>query len=136
MPTKPEMLNQVPLFSHLNQRTVKRLAAKFRERSFPPGTTVVEHGKMSGIGFFVVIGGEASVSVDGQKVRRLGAGDYFGELAMITERPRAATVTAETVLDCLEIPIWDFRDFAKSNPDVLWELLRHVVDTLLPEQGS
>jgi CRP-like cAMP-binding protein len=136
MPTKPEVLKQVPLFNQLNQRQLKRLAAKFKERRFLPGTTVVRQGKMSGIGFFVVIGGEASVSVDGQEVARLGAGDYFGELALIAERERTATVTAETALDCLEIPIWDFREFVKSDSEVLWKLLQHVVGTLLDARDS
>jgi CRP-like cAMP-binding protein len=134
MPTKPEVLKQVPLFNELNQRQLKRLAAKFKERRFRPGTTVVRQGKMSGIGFFVVVEGEASVSVDGQEVARLGAGDHFGELALIAERERTATVTAETGLDCLEIPIWDFRDFVKGDADVSWKLLQRVVNTLLDER--
>ena len=136
MPTKPEVLKQVPLFNQLNQRQLKRLAAKFKERRFLPGTTVVQQRKMSGIGFFVVLSGEASVSVDGQEVARLGPGDYFGELALIAERERTATVTAETALDCLEIPIWDFRDFVKSDPDISWKLLQHVVDMLLSARGA
>jgi CRP-like cAMP-binding protein len=136
MPTKPEALQQVPLFSQLNQRQLKRLAAKFKEGRFPPGTTVVRQGKMSGVGFFVVVAGEAAVSVDGKEVARLGAGDYFGELALIAERERTATVTAETALDCLEIPIWEFRDFVKNDPDVSWKLLRHVVGMLLDARNS
>ena len=136
MPTKPEALKQVPLFNELNQRQLKRLAAKFKERRFLPGGTVVRQGKMSGVGFFVVVEGEAAVSVDGVEVARLGAGDYFGELALIAERERTATVTAETALDCLEIPIWDFREFVKDDPDVSWKLLRHVVGMLLDVRGA
>ena len=136
MPTKLEVLQQVPLFDQLNQRQLKRLAAKFKERRFRPGATVVRQGKMSGIGFFVVVSGEASVTVDGHEVNRLGAGAYFGELALIAERERTATVTAETSLDCLEIPIWDFRDFVKGDADVAWKLLQRVVNTLLDERQS
>ena len=136
MATKPELLKQVPLFDQLNQRHLKRLAAKFKERRFRPGATVVHQGKMSGIGFFVVTEGEALVSVDGQEVARLGAGDYFGELALIAERARSATVTAATPLECLEIPSWDFREFVKSDPDVSWKLLQHVVNTLLDSRAS
>ena len=136
MPTKPEVLKQVPLFNQLNQRQLKRLAAKFRERRFLPGATVVRQGKMSGVGFFVVVEGEASVSVDGKNVAQLGAGDYFGELALIAERERTATVTAETALECLEIPIWDFREFVKNDSDVSWKLLRQVVGRLLDERGA
>jgi CRP-like cAMP-binding protein len=91
---------------------------------------------MSGVGFFVVVEGEASVSVDGKNVAQLGAGDYFGELALIAERERTATVTAETALECLEIPIWDFREFVKNDSDVSWKLLRQVVGRLLDERGA
>ena len=136
MPTTVEVLKQVPLFNELNHRQLKRLAAKFKERRFLPGRTVVRQGKMSGVGFFVVVSGEASVSVDGREVARLAGGDYFGELALIAERERTATVTAETAFDCLEIPIWDFQDFVKSDSEVSWKLLRHVVDALLVARGS
>ena len=136
MPTTVEVLKQVPLFNELNQRQLKRLAAKFKERRFLPGRTVVRQGKMSGVGFFVVVSGEASVSVDGREVARLAGGDYFGELALIAERERTATVTAETAFDCLEIPTWDFQDFVKSDSEVSWKLLRHVVDALLVARGS
>jgi glutaminase len=88
---------------------------------------------MSGVGFFVITDGEAAVSVGGKTVARLGPGDHFGELALISESERTATVTAETPLRCLEIPFWDFRDFALANPDVTWKLLQHVAG-LLAEQ--
>lgn len=136
MATKPEVLKQVPLFNELSQRQLKRLASKFRERRFRPGTSVVQQGKMSGIGFFVVTAGDASVTVDGREVGRLGAGDHFGELALIAKRERTATVTAETQLDCLEIPIWDFREFVNGDSAVSWKLLEHVVGTLLDERSS
>jgi CRP-like cAMP-binding protein len=123
-------LKQVPLFSGLSQRQLKRLAQHFRERELKPGTTVVQEQKMSGVGFFVIAEGEAAVSVGGREVARLGPGDHFGELALISEAERTATVTAETALRCLEIPFWDFREFAMANPDVTWKLLQHVVDLL------
>lgn len=135
MASRAETLGKVALFAELNQRQLRKLAAQFRERSFSAGTEIVEQGTMSGIGFFVVSEGEASVSVDGREVARLGPGDHFGELALIAERERTATVTAETALGCLEIPVWDFRDFVKSDPDVAWKLLHHVVNTLLDERA-
>jgi CRP-like cAMP-binding protein len=127
-------LKRVPLFSELGDRQLKKLAGHFRERSFEPGTTIVSEGQMSGVGFFVVTEGEATVSVNGAQVGKLGAGDHFGELALVTEAERTATVTAQTKLGCLEIPFWDFRDFAHANPDVTWKLLQHVVTTLQRRQ--
>src|SRR6476646_4762551 len=120
-------LKKVPLFSDLDNRQLKTLAARCRERTVGPGTNVTTEGEMSGVGFFVVGSGEASVNVGGKDVATLGPGDHFGEIALVREAVRTATVTATTELRLLEIPFWDFRDFAHANPDVTWKLLQHVV---------
>ncbi len=128
-------LKRVPLFSELSQRQLSRLGRLSRERWLEPGGSVVQEGKMSGIGFFIVSEGTAVVSVGGKQVSTLGPGDHFGELAMISESERTATVTAQTRLCCLEIQFWDFRDFARENPDVTWKLLQHVVRLLSTRQA-
>jgi len=128
-------LRQVPLFSGLSQRQLKQLARGFKEREFRPGTSMVRQGEMSGVGFFVITGGEASVSVDGMEVAKLGPGDHFGELALISEQVRSATVTAEGHLQCLVMAFWDFRRFATENPDVTWKLLQHLVGVLTEERN-
>jgi CRP/FNR family transcriptional regulator, cyclic AMP receptor protein len=125
-----DALKQVPLFSDLSDRQLKKLGARFRERTLKPGTSVVQEGTMSGVGFFVVAEGTGEVSVDGKQVATVGPGDHFGELSMIAGNERSATVTATTELHCLEIPFWDFREFAQDNPDVTWKLLEHVVTIL------
>ena len=130
MPGVTDDLKRVPLFSELSGRQLKKLGGQFRERRFTAGTSVVLEGKMSGIGFFVVAEGRATVTVGGKRVATLGPGDHFGELALITERERTSTVTAKTDLRCLEIRFWDFRKFALANPDVTWKLLQHVVEML------
>jgi CRP-like cAMP-binding protein len=89
---------------------------------------------MSGVGFFIVAEGEASVSVGGEEVARIGPGDHFGELALISETARTATVTAVTRLRCHVIAFWDFRRFARENPDVSWKLLQHLADLLAGER--
>jgi CRP-like cAMP-binding protein len=136
MPDAADTLQQVPFFACLDERQLRRLAQKLKERRFLPGTAVVQEGKMSGIGFFVITAGEATVRVDGNEVGRVGPGDHFGELALIAERERNATVTAETQLDCLELAAWDFREFVQGDSDVSWRLLQYVVDLLLDAQRS
>ena len=126
----PDDLKRVPLFEELDNRQLRKLAGLFRERTVGPGTKVTSEGEMSGVGFFVVGDGEAAVSVNGNEVATLGPGDHFGELALVSESERTATVTATTELRLLEIPFWDFRDFAHANPDVTWKLLQHVVTLL------
>ena len=90
---------------------------------------------MDGVGFFVITEGTAVVSVSGSTVAIIGPGDYFGELAMITEQERGATVTAETPLLCLMMAFWDFRRFAKDNPDVSWKLLQHLASMLMEDRA-
>jgi CRP-like cAMP-binding protein len=125
-------LKRVPLFADLERRELKKLAVHFRERLLQPRSTPVQEGTMSGIGFFVLADGEATVSVGGNVVATLKRGDHFGELALVSEGERTATVTATTNLRVLEIPFYDFREFALANPDVTWKLLQHVVALLQP----
>jgi CRP-like cAMP-binding protein len=120
-------LKRVSLFADLDGRQLKKLAHLFRERTLVRDTSPVREGTMSGLGFFVIAEGEASVSIDGAVLKKLGPGDHFGEIALVNEAERTATVTADTDLRVLEIPFYDFRDFALANPDVTWKLLQHVV---------
>jgi CRP/FNR family cyclic AMP-dependent transcriptional regulator len=133
VPDRAAQLKEVPLFSGLSQRQLRRLARDFKEREFRAGTSVVRQGEMSGVGFFVIAEGEASVTVDGTEVARLGPGDHFGELALIAERVRAATVTAASELRCLVMASWNFRKYVRENPDVSWKLLQHLANLLTEE---
>jgi CRP-like cAMP-binding protein len=134
VPAVVDELRAVRLFSGLSQRQLRQLARLVKERRFGPGIRVVEEGTMSGVCFFIVADGEATVSVDGEEVARIGPGDYFGELALVTEEARTASVTAVTPLRCLVIAFWSFRKFARDNPDVAWKLLQHVAALLVAER--
>jgi CRP-like cAMP-binding protein len=118
-----DALAAVPLFSGLSKRDLKRLAGSMRERRFSAGKDVLSEGE-GGVGFFVIVDGEARVSVGGREVRTLHSGDHFGEIALISGETRTATVTAETELRCLGMTAWDFRPWVKEHPDVAWELLQ------------
>ena len=134
VPSIADDLARVKLFSALSRRQLSRLARQTKVRQFGPGVEVLSEGTMSGVGFFVIVEGEAVVSVEGQEVVRLGPGDHFGELALVTKDARMATVTAATRLTCHVIALWDFRKFAKENPDVCWALLEHVAGVLAAER--
>src|SRR3954447_16831059 len=136
MASQADELKRVPLFSNLSQRQLKRLAKDFREREVESGTRVVGEGNKSGVSFFVIVDGKATVSVDGREVKQLGPGDHFGELALISENVRSASVTADGPMRCLVLGFWDFRRFAKENPDVTWKLLEHVVELLSKERDD
>ena len=91
-----ELLKRVPLFSDLDRKELERIAVSMKERTFGAGDTVTAEGS-SGVGFFVIESGNAKVTVGGEDRRRLGPGDYFGEVALLNESARTATIAAATL---------------------------------------
>ena len=112
-------LKRVPLFSDLDGRQLKKLSEHFRERTLEPGTSVVQEGTMSGVGFFVIGDGEVTVSRDGNELATLGPGSHFGELALISERQRNATVTAKTPMTLVTLTGWDMKRMERHIPDAI-----------------
>ena len=125
-----DALAGVPMLSSLGRRHLEKLARDFSEKTFPAGSVVVREGDDHGIGFFVVADGEAVASVGGTEVSRLGPGSHFGEVALISDRVRTATVTAATDLHCYVMTLWDFRSFVQGDPDVAWKLLEQLANLL------
>jgi CRP-like cAMP-binding protein len=141
MPTNVvDALARVPMLSSLDRKHLENLTKYLSERSFPAGTVVVSEGAEHGIGFFVVADGEAVASVGGVEVARLGPGTHFGEVALISDRVRTATVTAVTDLHTYVMTLWDFRSFVQGDADVAWKLLEQLAEMLhhqsVPAQGA
>ena len=103
-----DSLNQVPLFAGLGRKELKKLGQQMSERTFPEGQAITEEGE-GGIGFFVIEHGSATVSIGGEVIRTLGPGDWFGEIALIDEGKRTATIVAGTDLRCQGMTAWEFR---------------------------
>ncbi len=122
------VLRKVALFSGFSDRDLRRLARTMRERVFPEGE-IISEGK-GGVGFFVIESGQASVSVGGKEVAKLGPGDYFGELALIDNGPRSASVRAESELRCQAMAAWNFRPLVQSHAEMAWPLLEALVAKL------
>ena len=123
------MLKKVPLFSGLDDKELKEVASSMRERKFRAGDTVTQEGA-GGVGFFVVESGEADVNVGGEAKGSVGPGDYFGEIALINESPRTATLTARTDMICYGMTPWDFRPLVESNSAIAWKLLTAMAEKL------
>jgi len=120
-----ELLQNVRLFDNLEKKELERIAQSFKERTFQPGDVIAEEGS-SGIGFFVIESGHAKAKHGDLEIADLGPGASFGEVALIDEGPRSATVTAETVLKCWGLSAWEFRPLAETNATVAWNLARIV----------
>jgi CRP/FNR family transcriptional regulator, cyclic AMP receptor protein len=120
-----ESLRRVPLFADLSLREVKQIAKLFKRRRFAAGETVVQQGS-GGAAFYVIESGEASVSVGGEDNTTLKPGDYFGEIALIDEGARMATITATSDLTCFGLTYWDFRPVVEANGAICWNLLQSM----------
>jgi CRP/FNR family transcriptional regulator, cyclic AMP receptor protein len=128
-----ELLERVPLFADFDRGDLERLARSFKERTFDAGSTVASEGK-GGAGFFVIDSGEATVTVHGDERAKLGSGDYFGEIALIDEGARSATVTADSDLHCYGLTPWEFRPLVESNASIAWKLLETMAKRLRAAQ--
>ena len=118
-----DVLARVPLFAGLDRRSLEQVAELLKDRTFRAGDHAVDEGS-TGVGFFIVLGGSAKVSVGGREVRHLGPGDWFGEIALLsTDSVRTATVTAETDLKCVGLTAWEFKPFLAEHPDVAWQVM-------------
>ena len=118
-----ELLKRVPLFAGVKNRDLGRLAKVMSERTFAEGEAITTEGE-SGIGFFVIEHGNATVSLKGEILRTVGPGERIGEIALIDEGPRSATVTATTDVRCRGMAAWEFRAFVQEHPEVAWPLLQ------------
>ncbi len=118
-------LQRVPLFADLTKREVQQIARLFKERRFSEGETVVQEGS-GGAAFFVIESGEATVFIRGKKHSTLKPDDYFGEIALIDEGTRMATITASSELVCYGITFWDFRPLVEANGVIGWKLLQRM----------
>jgi CRP-like cAMP-binding protein len=120
-----ELLRHVRLFEGVDDKELGRIGGSFKERTFNAGDVIAEEGS-SGIGFFVIESGTAKATHGDIVIAELGPGSSFGEVALIDEGPRSATVTAESELKCWGLSAWEFRPLAETNATVAWNLARIV----------
>ena len=129
------VLAEVPLFGSLSHRHLKRVASLARTRRFAPGTPIVRTGD-AGSAFFVLLDGDARVVTPTGRARRLRAGDFFGEMALLDESPRSADVVADGEVLALTISRSAFGKLLRSEPAVAHQLLRTLAARLRAAEKS
>ena len=129
MSAPTDLLAHVPLFQGLDRHHLETISRSFKDRTFPAGSTVTSEGQ-GGVGFFVIEDGTATVSVGGAERRHIGAGDYFGEMALIDDSPRSATIVADSPLKCWGLTSWEFRPLVESNASIAWSMLQTMAKRL------
>ena len=129
---KAELLRRVPLFALCSKRELGEIAGVADELHVPGGRTLTTEGKHDR-DLVVIVEGAAEVRRSGRKIATLGAGDFLGEIALVTARPRTATVTTTTPSRLLVITERDFRDLMQRMPSITLKVLETVSARLPPE---
>jgi CRP/FNR family cyclic AMP-dependent transcriptional regulator len=115
--TKADALGRCPVFAGLSRSELMQLAKATEDLEVEAGKTLTREGE-SGREFFVIVEGEVAVTKDGDEIRRLGPGDFFGEIALLEDRPRTATVTAESPLRFFVLTRQSFRSLLAHQPEL------------------
>jgi CRP-like cAMP-binding protein len=132
---KVELLKSVPLFADCSKAELRTLAKSADEIDLREGTVMTREGR-PGREFFVMIDGTAQVTRKGKKLADLKGGDWFGEIALITDRPRTATVTATSAVDVLVITDRRFHSVVETMPSIALKVLSTVGDRLSHDEHS
>ncbi|MBA2359871.1 MAG: cyclic nucleotide-binding domain-containing protein [Actinobacteria bacterium] len=129
--SKVELIKGVPLFAQCTKRELEEIAGIADEIDLPSGKELTREGA-PGREFFVLIEGDATVTQGDREVNRLGAGDFFGEIALVKQQARTATVVADTPVRALVITDRSFRSLLERSP----EIEQKVMSALAARIGS
>ena len=132
---KVELLKKVPLFTDCSKTELRALAKTADELDLREGTVMTREGR-PGREFFVLVDGSALVTKKGKKVAELKGGDWFGEIALLTDTPRTATVTATSAVDVLVITDRRFKNVVETMPSIALKVLSSVSERLTQDAHS
>lgn len=126
---KVDLLQRVPLFAGCSRADLQRIASIADELDLAEGATLIREGER-GREFIVVVDGTVRVSRKGRKLRELGAGDFIGEIALVADVPRTATVTATSPVRLLVVTDRAFRGLLERTPSVSTKVLQSLGERL------
>jgi CRP/FNR family transcriptional regulator, cyclic AMP receptor protein len=128
------MLSHVPLFSGCSKKELRVIATLADEIDLRQGKVLTRQGA-PGREFFVLLEGTVDVVRDGKQINTLGAGEFFGELALISNIPRTATVTATSPIRTLVVVGRDFRRLLQEDPSIATKVMETMAERLPPEES-
>jgi CRP/FNR family transcriptional regulator, cyclic AMP receptor protein len=129
--TKADALARCPFFADLSRNELRELAKVTEDMEVEEGKALTREGA-SGSEFFVIVDGEVSVTKNGSEIRTLGPGDFFGEISLLEDRPRTATVTAKTRLRFFVLTRQAFRSLLDRQPELEKKVMRALEERLRP----
>jgi len=128
---KIELLRRIPLFSQCSKRDLAAISSIADEIDLKEGKELTRQGRL-GREFFVLIEGSADVRKNNRKIASLKAGDFFGEIALMHQAPRTATVTASSPVRALVIMERDFKRLLAEQPEIQRKVLVALAERLEP----
>jgi CRP/FNR family cyclic AMP-dependent transcriptional regulator len=129
---KVELIRKAPLFAHCSKRELEEIAQLADEIDLSEGKEMTRQGSR-GREFFVLLEGDADVTKDGRRINTLGAGDFFGEIALVSYTPRTATVTATSPVRALVITDRSFKRLLQDIPEIQMKVLSALAARIAPE---
>jgi len=129
---KTELIRQVPLFSRCSRAELKEIAKLADEIDLRQGKEMTREGA-PGREFFVLLDGTADVRKKGRKINTLGAGDFFGEISLVSRQPRTATVTATSPVRALVVTDYSFRHLLDESPQIKTKVMEAMAERLATE---
>ena len=124
-----QQLASVPLLAGLEARIRRRLAETGKRRTYSPDEEIVREGS-TGTALYIILSGNARVVRGGDRIGEVKAGDFFGELALIEEHPRSASVISNTETECLLFPAWEFSALLGEHPEIAVPIMKALIGRL------
>ena len=128
-------VKQAKLFKGLPESELRTIEKQMKIVNHPAGHEIVVRGD-NGVGFMVILDGTVTVSTIQGKSRKLGPGDSFGEMALLDQEGRSATIKADTDVSLATIPEWNFKPFLKEHPEVAYRLLQVLSQRVRQAEGN
>ncbi len=124
-----QLLGSVPIFQGLSKKELREIARSAKEVKHRAGAALAREGE-TGVGFFLIVDGNATVTIGNTPRAKMGPGDFFGEISLIDNGPRTATVTADSDIITLGLTPWTFQRLIQQNPAIASKMMKVMAQRL------